>query len=102
MPGMHLVINLPIHLYHPTLFQQFNEGIVVKMADSGRGLGHDVIYVAPGREWAQKSKHLPNVGEHKVISLKPTYFNFVNDPPRFECNVNAGPEYSKGWCIEVR
>ncbi|VDM44182.1 unnamed protein product [Toxocara canis] len=85
--GARFVIKLPNHLYNPGVNQMLNDGIAVKLAERSRGIDHDLTFIPSG--------------VHAIMPLSATKYEFMNDPPRYMCEEDADPTYSRVWCFEV-
>ncbi|KAL6724395.1 hypothetical protein Aduo_019288 [Ancylostoma duodenale] len=84
--GERIVINLPQHLYNPGANQMLNDGIVVKLAERGKGIDNDLTFIPSG--------------VHAIMPLSATQYEFMNDPPRYECEEDSDGTYSRVWCFE--
>lgn len=85
--GLKLMITLPKHLYNPGANQMLNDGIVVKLAEPGHGVDHDLTFISSG--------------VHAIMPLSATQYEFMNDPPRYSCLDDSAKNYSRLWCFEV-
>lgn len=63
-----------------------NEGIAVKIVESGRGLDSDQLFIP--------------TGVHALIPLNLVRYEFINDPPRFECVSPVIEGYSQSTCVD--
>uniref|UniRef100_A0AC35EXL7 Uncharacterized protein n=1 Tax=Panagrolaimus sp. PS1159 TaxID=55785 RepID=A0AC35EXL7_9BILA len=84
--GLKLMITLPKHLYNPGANQMLNDGIVVKLAEPGHGVDHDLTFISSG--------------VHAIMPLSATQYEFMNDPPRYSCLDDSAKNYSRLWCFE--
>ncbi|VDM77961.1 unnamed protein product [Strongylus vulgaris] len=66
--GDRIVITLPQHLYNPGANQMLNDGIIVKLAERGKGIDNDLTFIPSG--------------VHAIMPLSATQYEFMNDPPR--------------------
>ncbi|VDK42529.1 unnamed protein product [Anisakis simplex] len=85
--GARFVIKLPNHLYNPGVNQMLNDGIAIKLAERSRGIDNDLTFIPSG--------------VHAIMPLSATKYEFMNDPPRYMCEEDADPTYSRVWCFEV-
>ncbi|CAB3399265.1 unnamed protein product [Caenorhabditis bovis] len=84
--GDRLLIHLPEELYNPGVNQMINHGVIVKLAESGKGIDNDLTF-------------LP-AGVHAIMPLLGTQYEFMHDPPRYECEEDKNGSYSRVWCYE--
>lgn len=85
--GMTIVVNLSTSLFTPSHNTLHNDGIIVKLAERGRGADFDMTFV-PG-------------ASHAIMSLRATSYDFINDPPRYECEPNLKNQYySRVHCFQ--
>jgi hypothetical protein len=82
-----------------------NDGILVKLAERGKGIDHDMLVKRD--EEAGKYHSLYNsrsfvpAGVHAIFPLTATRFEFKHYPPHFLCREKEDPTYSRVWCFEV-
>uniref|UniRef100_A0A915IKP4 Amiloride-sensitive sodium channel n=1 Tax=Romanomermis culicivorax TaxID=13658 RepID=A0A915IKP4_ROMCU len=69
--ALSLAVKLPKNRYHPAPNNIPADGIAVKFAEPGRGIDFDLYYIP--------------VGTYAIMPLKATKYEFINDPPRYEC-----------------
>ncbi|UMM41149.1 hypothetical protein L5515_017535 [Caenorhabditis briggsae] len=84
--GDRYIIDLPEELYHPGINQMINSGVIIKLAERGQGIDNDLTF-------------LP-AGVHAIMPLLGTQFEFMNDPPRYECEEDPHGNYSRVHCYE--
>uniref|UniRef100_A0A7E4ZVR6 Acid-sensing ion channel 1 n=1 Tax=Panagrellus redivivus TaxID=6233 RepID=A0A7E4ZVR6_PANRE len=84
--GYRIVITLPKHLYHPGLNQMLNDGVGVKLAEKIQGSDHDLTFIP--------------AGVHAILPLSATFYDFINDPPRYACLEKPHDHYGALWCFE--
>lgn len=85
--GLQIVIKIPEHLYNSGINQMLNNGVAVKLAERNRGVDHDLSFIPSG--------------VHAIMPLKAIKYEFINDPPRYECQSVVDSAYSRVWCFEV-
>ena len=81
-----IIVRLPTQLYNPAPNQMMNHGIVVKLAERGKGIDHDMSFVP--------------AGVHAIFPLTATRFEFKHYPPHFLCREEEDTTYSRVWCFE--
>ncbi|PAV84359.1 hypothetical protein WR25_20814 [Diploscapter pachys] len=84
--GYSIIVNLPYELYHTGVNQILNDGILVKLVGDGKGVNYDMSLIP--------------AGVHAIIPLTATRYDFMNDPPRYECEEDPFDAYSSLHCFE--
>ncbi|KAL3081310.1 hypothetical protein niasHT_039787 [Heterodera trifolii] len=85
--GQRIILRLPKKLYNPGVNQMLNDGVVVKLAERGKGIDHDMSFVPSG--------------VHAIFPLTATRYEFKNYPPHFKCREDdPSGVYSRVWCFE--
>uniref|UniRef100_A0A1I7UQ12 Acid-sensing ion channel 1 n=1 Tax=Caenorhabditis tropicalis TaxID=1561998 RepID=A0A1I7UQ12_9PELO len=84
--GDRYIIDLPEEYYNPGINQMINSGVIIKLAERGQGIDNDLTF-------------LP-AGVHAIMPLLGTQFEFMNDPPRYECEEDPHRNYSRVHCYE--
>ncbi|CAL2049793.1 hypothetical protein CAEBREN_06878 [Caenorhabditis brenneri] len=84
--GDRYIIDLPEEFYNPGINQMINSGVIIKLAERGQGIDNDLTF-------------LP-AGVHAIMPLLGTQFEFMNDPPRYECEEDPHKNYSRVHCYE--
>ncbi|PAV73816.1 hypothetical protein WR25_05123 isoform B [Diploscapter pachys] len=84
--GYSIIVNLPYELYHTGVNQILNDGILVKLVGDGKGVNYDMSLIP--------------AGVHAIIPLTATRYDFMNDPPRYECEEDPLDTYSSLHCFE--
>ncbi|EFO82641.1 hypothetical protein CRE_00382 [Caenorhabditis remanei] len=84
--GDRYIIDLPEEYYNPGINQMINSGVIIKLAERGQGIDNDLTF-------------LP-AGVHAIMPLLGTQFEFMNDPPRYECEEDPHKNYSRVHCYE--
>ncbi|CAI5455562.1 unnamed protein product [Caenorhabditis angaria] len=85
--GGSLVITLPEDEYNPGLNNFPNEGVIIKLAEKNKGIDNDLTFVPSG--------------VHAIMPLQGTEYDFMNSPPKYECNEDLYSNYSRVWCFET-
>ncbi len=83
-----VILSIPRHLYSSPINQWLTDGIVVKLPQEGRGIDTDLTFIP--------------VGVHAIMPLRATKYEFMNDPPRYECipNDKTNFNYSRVSCFD--
>ncbi|GMR60812.1 hypothetical protein PMAYCL1PPCAC_31007, partial [Pristionchus mayeri] len=85
--GRKVVVRLPTKYYHPGLNNFANDGIIIKLAASNKGIDNDINFVPSGTQ--------------TLMSISATKYSFLNDPPKFTCKEGDNRNYSRVWCFEA-
>ncbi|GMT07449.1 hypothetical protein PENTCL1PPCAC_29623 [Pristionchus entomophagus] len=84
--GRKVIVNLPTEDYHPGANNFANDGIIIKLAASNKGIDNDMSFIPSGT--------------HTLLSISATKYSFLNDPPKFSCAEGDNRNYSRVWCFE--
>lgn len=85
--GMTVKIVLPLERFQPAYNNFHNFGVMVKLAEEGKGIGYDLEF-------------LP-AGSHAILRLRPTKFEFLDDSRGADCfDVDEDSNYSTLRCFE--
>ncbi|GMT36204.1 hypothetical protein PFISCL1PPCAC_27501, partial [Pristionchus fissidentatus] len=85
--GRTVIVNLPIQFYHLGSNNFANDGLIIKLAASNKGIDNDLSFVP--------------AGVHSLISITATKYSFLNDPPKYTCEEGDNRNYSRVWCYDA-
>ncbi len=96
--GTRVTVTLPRQFFSPAVNQLPINGLVVKLATSDGFIDKsDLMKSAQGLD--TNLAFIP-AGVYALISLKATRYEFINDPPRYECLTETGEAYSRVNCFD--
>ncbi|KRZ58202.1 Acid-sensing ion channel 5 [Trichinella nativa] len=83
--GISVVVHLPKDNFHIAPNNFNSDGILVKLAERGTEIGHDMTFIP--------------TGSYALLPLRATKYDFINNPPYFECKPDD-PSYGRVSCFD--
>ncbi|KFD69172.1 hypothetical protein M514_02952, partial [Trichuris suis] len=83
--GISIVLSLPKHLYSLAPNNFNSDGIALKLAEQSKGVDYDLMFIP--------------TGSHALLPLKATRYEFMNNPPHFNC-LTQESGYSRVSCFD--